>query len=54
MPDTQSLYIHCRVNEQVATAAKIAASNEDRSLSYIIRTALKEYLQKRGLLTDSN
>ena len=52
MSDTQSTYIHCRVNEQVATAAKLAATKEDRSLSYIIRAALEEYLQKRGLLAD--
>ena len=50
MPMTKStnLYIHCRVTQTLAASLKDHAKKNDRSLSYVIRQALEEYLQARG------
>ena len=47
---TQStnLYIHCRVTQTLSASLKDVADKNDRSLSYVIRQALEEYLQTRG------
>ena len=47
-----SVYIHSRVPETVLAAVRQLAEDDDRSLSSIIRCALKEYLDSRGYSTD--
>ena len=44
-------YIHARVSQATAAAIKQAAADDDRSDSYIIRAALKEFLEARGYNT---
>ena len=43
-----NLYIHSRVTQTLAASLKDHAEKNDRSLSYVIRQALEEYLQARG------
>ena len=50
-PKSTNTYIHCRVSQTTAAAVKQAAADDDRSDSYIIRKALKEYLESRGYST---
>ena len=52
MTKSTNTYIHCRVTQALATSLKDCATEDDRSVSYIIRSALKEYLQARGYLGD--
>ena len=44
----KNVYIHARVPQDLAAAAKLCATDDDRSVSYVIRKALEEYLQKKG------
>lgn len=46
-------YIHARVSQTIATSLQQAANDDDRSVSYVIRKALNEYLQSRGYSGDS-
>ena len=49
-----NLYIHCRVTQAIATSLQDCADKDERSLSYVIRAALKDYLQARGYSPDAN
>ena len=44
----RSCYVHFRSTQDLVDAAKSAAKEQDRTLSYIIRQALKTYLQDNG------
>ena len=48
-----NVYIHSRVPEAVLTAVHQLAEDDDRTVSSIIRCALKEYLDSRGYSTDA-
>ena len=41
-------YIHARVSQTVASSLQKYGEDHDRSVSYVIRSALEEYLQSRG------
>ena len=41
-------YIHARVSQTIATSLQKYGEDHDRSVSYVIRSALEEYLQSRG------
>ena len=47
-PKSTNAYIHCRVTQAIATGLQQAATDDDRSLSYIMRKAFEEYLQAHG------
>lgn len=51
-PKSTNVYIHSRVPEAVLAAVHQLAEDDDRSLSSIVRCALKEYLDSRGYSTD--
>ena len=53
MTKSTNVYIHSRVPETVLAAIHQLAKDDDRSLSSIIRVALKEYLHSRGYSTDA-
>ena len=46
-----NLYIHARVSQTLFTDLQQLAEADDRSLSAVIRLALKEYLKTRDCLT---
>ena len=54
MPEYTSTYLHARVPQDLATAAKLYAEEDDRTLSWIIRKALEEFLQKKGYSVPSS
>ena len=41
-------YIHARVSQTIASSLRQYGEEHDRSVSYVIRSALEEYLQSRG------
>ena len=45
MTTSKNLYIHTRVSETTAAKLKAIAKRDDRSLSYIMRQAITEYLE---------
>jgi hypothetical protein len=49
-----NIYIHCRVTQALSASLQDCANKDDRSLSYVIRKALNEYLQARGYSPDAN
>ena len=49
-----NLYIHARISQALFASTKKHCSDEDRSLSSVVRIALKEYLDARGYDTDGN
>ena len=49
-----NLYIHARISQALFASAKKHCSDEDRSISSVVRIALKEYLDARGYGTDGN
>ena len=50
----QNTYLHARVPTNLATAAKLYATEDDRSVSWVIRKALEEFLQKKGYPSDAS
>ena len=44
--------IHVRIPNDLATATKIYAEDQDRTLSYVVRQALQQYLAKHGNRAD--
>ena len=50
----KNVYIHARVSCDLATAAKLYAEENDRTLSWVIRKALEEFLQKKGYPVPSS
>ena len=54
MTKSTNLYIHCRVTQALSSSLQDCANKDDRSLSYVIRQALNEYLQARGYSPDAN
>ena len=48
-----NVYIHSRAPEAVLAAVHQLAEDDDRTVSSIIRVALKEYLHSRGYSTDA-
>jgi len=44
----KNVYIHARVSHDLATAAQLYATEDDRTVSWVIRKALEEFLQKKG------
>ena len=52
MTKSTNLYIHARVTQAMSASLQQAADDDDRSLSYVIRSALKEYLERRGYRHD--
>ena len=49
---SNNLYIHARVTQTLFTDLQQLAEADDRSLSSIIRVALKEYLKTRDCLSS--
>ena len=47
-PKTTNTYVHCRVSQTIASSLQKYGEDHDRSVSYVIRSALEEYLQSRG------
>lgn len=45
---TDAQQIHIRIPADLHGQAKLAAKDDDRSVNYIIRKALEEYLLDRG------
>ncbi len=43
-----NVYIHARVSKTVASSLQKYGEDHDRSVSYVIRKALEEFLQARG------
>ena len=41
--------LSCRMEKELIDALEIIAENDDRSLSYIVRQTIIEYLQKRKI-----
>lgn len=41
--------LSCRMEKELIDALEIIAEDDDRSLSYIVRQAIIEYLQKRNI-----
>ncbi len=41
--------LSCRMEKELIDALEIIAEDDDRSLSYIVRQAIIEYLQKRKI-----
>ena len=52
MTKSTNVYIHSRVPETVLAAVHQLAEADDRTVSSIIRVALKEYLKTRDCLTS--
>ena len=44
MTTSKNLYLHTRVSEATAAKLKAIAKQQDRSVSYIMRQAITEYL----------
>lgn len=44
-----NVYIHCRVSQAMSASLQSIAKKEDRSVSYIMRQAFKEYLASRSI-----
>jgi len=51
---TNLVPIHVRVPKTLVTAAKLAAEEDDRTFSYIVRKALETYLKDSGHLGFHN
>ena len=51
-PKSTNVYIHSRVPKTVLAAVHQLAEDDDRTVSSIIRCALKEYLDSRGYSPD--
>ena len=49
---SNNLYVHARVTQTLFTDLQQLAEADDRSLSSIIRVALKEYLKTRDCLSS--
>lgn len=54
MTKSTNLYIHCRVSQTLSSCLQDCAAKDDRSVSYVIRKALEDYLQTRGYSLDAN
>ena len=52
MTKSTNIYIHSRVSQALSASLHRLAEDEDRSISSIIRCALKEYLECRGYSPD--
>ena len=50
----KTAHINLRIDEQILEAAKSAADEQDRSVSYIVRTAIKSWLADNGYSNDSD
>ena len=48
MTEPKTKYVHARIPPDLLKAAQTYAKEDDRTLSWIIRKALEEFLQKKG------